>query len=269
MTVSVICSVRNGERFLHEALSSVLRQTFKDISLIVVDDASEDQTAQILMELTSSDERLSVISNASCLGLTRSLNKALGIVNTPWIARIDHDDVWLPEKLARQMDFLTDNPEIKLIGTAYQEIGVDDSNPRDAVLPVCQTDKRIRLALYHFNPFFHSSVIVSRQLILDVGGYNERFLYAQDYELWVRLMAHTRAAILPEKLCYRRMGIDNISVRKERAQRVNALKSKVLWARLNGFQVGLLGSLVRDIFVILSPDFFKKAVRRYLRSIGR
>ena len=269
MSISVLCSVRNGEEFLYEALSSVLRQTFKDICLIVVDDSSEDQTSQILKDLVSTDKRINVISNSHCLGLTRSLNKALATVATPWVARIDHDDVWHPEKLARQMEFLSNNPDIGFLGTAYREMDADGCNLRDSVLPVCQTDNEIRRALYRFNPFFHSSIMIDRKLVQGVGGYNERFLYAQDYELWVRLMNHTQAAILPEILCYRRMGEGNISVRKERAQRLNALKAKVLWARLNGFRIDLLGPLMRDLVVLMSPDSFKKVVRSRLRSVGR
>jgi hypothetical protein len=133
-------------------------------------------------------------------------------------------------------------------------------------MPLCQTDKEIREALYRFNPFFHSSIVARLEFINELGGYNERFVYAQDYELWVRLLHRTQAANLAETLCFRRTGDKNISVRKERAQRLNALKAKILWARLNGFKKEILPPVLRDLAVVLAPNAIKKFVRRGLRG---
>lgn len=253
---------------MSEALSSVLQQSYQDIRLIVVDDSSVDQTRLVLNDFASSDSRVIVLSNNCSLGLTKSLNKALDVAVTPWIARIDHDDVWHPEKLSRQMNFLASNPEIDLLGTAYKEMDEDGGNLRNAVLPLCRTDKEIRKALYQFNPFFHSSIVARRDIVQELGGYNERFVYAQDYELWVRLLHRTQAAILPVVLCYRRVGDDNISVRKERTQRFNALKAKILWARLNGVKKDVFLPALRDISVVLAPDTVKKLVRCRLHGEG-
>ena len=267
VTVSVLCSVRNGGDVLESAISSVLQQSHKDITLLIVNDASVDKTTDVLDRYAARDSRVKILTNSVSKGLTRSLNMALALVDTPWVARIDHDDLWHTKKLEKQLLYLKSHPHIGLLGTAYQELHSDVSGQLiDAILPLCQTDEEIRKALYQFNPFFHSSIMVKRELIQKVGGYNEQFVYAQDYELWVRLLSLTKAAILPEILCYRRVGAENISIRKERSQRRNALRSKLLWTKLNGYQKILLPAVVRDLAVIVTPKMIKSVIRKKLHS---
>jgi glycosyltransferase involved in cell wall biosynthesis len=264
--ISIILVTRNGSAYLKDALDSIASQTWSDFKLLIVDDASEDCTPKIISRYKNSDERIDTIRNDICIGLTCSLNKAIMQVDSPWIARIDDDDTWHPEKLSKQMKFLASNPKVGLLGTAYKEMDEDGSNLRNSVLPLCQTDQEIREALYRFNPFFHSSIVARREIVHELGGYNERFFYAQDYELWVRLLHRTQAANLTEILCYRRMGDNNISVRKERAQRLNALKAKILWVRLNGFRKEVLSPVLRDLAVVLAPNAVKNFVRVSLRG---
>ncbi len=266
--ISIILVTRNGSAYLKFALDSIAYQTWSDFKLLIVDDASEDSTPRIISYYKNLDERIETMRNDFCIGLTRSLNRAIMLVDSPWIARIDDDDTWHPEKLSKQMEFLASNPKVGLLGTAYQEMDEDGSNLRNSVLPLCQTDKEIREALYRFNPFFHSSIVARREIVQELGGYNERFVCAQDYELWVRLLHRTQAANLAEILCYRRMGDNNISVRRERAQRLNALKAKILWARLNGVKGEMLPPVLRDLAVILAPSAVKKLVRWSLRGGG-
>lgn len=267
--VSVLLAVRNGGEHVESAIDSVLSQVFSFYELIVVDDGSTDDTSKILCGLADNVERMRIIKNEGSVGLTRSLNIALAASCGMYVARIDHDDVWSPEKLKKQLAFLEVHPEVGLLGTAYKEMSMDGLSMRDPLLPFCQSDSEIRRALYQYNPFFHSSIVVRRDLLLSVGGYNERFIYAQDYELWVRLLCHSQAANLPEVLCFRRTGELNISFRKNREQRLNALRAKLLWARLNGFSLDVLGPALRDLAVVCFPEFFTRIVRGKLHGLGR
>lgn len=264
--VSVLIAVRNGIPYIKEAIDSVLAQTMRSLELIVIDDGSTDGTSDLLEQLARRDNWLRILHNPVSLGLTRCLNLALGSASGKYIARIDHDDLWLDEKLAKQTSYLDLHPEVGLLGTAYREEDIGGSWSRMPLLPLCQTDFDIRAALYCFNPFFHSSILIRRDLLNSLGGYDEGYRYSQDYALWVQALRHTQAATLPEVLCLRRVGEDNISFRKERIQRFNALRSKLTWAKHNGFSSRMLVPLLRDLTIILSPWWFRSTVRTHLHE---
>lgn len=264
--VSVLIAVRNGIPHIKKAIDSVLAQTMRSLELIVVDDGSTDGTSDLLEQLARHDNRLRILNNPVSLGLTRCLNMALGPAIGQYVARIDHDDLWLDEKLAKQTSYLDMHPEVGLLGTAYREEDIRGCWSRTPLLPLCPIDADIRAALYCFNPFFHSSILIRRDLLISLGGYDERYRYAQDYALWVQVLRHTQAATLPEVLCLRRVGEANISFRKERAQRFNALRAKLTWAKHNGFSSRMLIPLLRDLAIILAPDWFKSAVRSRLHG---
>jgi glycosyltransferase involved in cell wall biosynthesis len=208
--VSVLLCVHNGAPFVADAVASVLAQTDGDLELLVVDDGSTDATPALLAAVV--DPRLSV-HRQSRTGLTRALNRGLGLTRAPLVARLDADDVALPERLARQRAFLAAHPEVGLLGTAARE-----ENPGGAPARVVrppQDDATLRRALIRANPFVHSSVIVRRELLVRAGGYDERLAVAQDYELWMRLARLTSLANLAEVLVVRRLGEGRVSVERE------------------------------------------------------
>jgi glycosyltransferase involved in cell wall biosynthesis len=264
--VSVLLAVRNGLPYLTEAVTSVLMQIGPSLELIAIDDCSDDGSGTWLNTLAAKDGRVRVVRNDVALGLTRSLNQALAMARGQYIARIDHDDLWLDDKLTKQASYLEQHPEVGLLGTAYLEEAISGCWSRPPLLPLCQTDAEIRAALYCFNPFLHSSIMIRRDLLISLGGYDEGYRYAQDYALWARVLKHTQAATLPEVLCLRRVGEANISFRKERAQRFNAMRAKLTWAKYNGPSPRILIPLLRDLAVFISPEWFRRAVRSGLHG---
>jgi glycosyltransferase involved in cell wall biosynthesis len=208
--VSVLMGVHNGGPCVAEAVASVLGQSDGDLELIVVDDGSTDDTPDRLAAVV--DPRLHVHRQART-GLTRALNRALEWSRAALVARLDADDVALPERLARQRAFLAVHPEVGLLGTAAREQNPDGTLVRVVRPPV--DDAALRRALIRANPFVHSSVMVRRELLASVGGYDERLAVAQDYDLWMRLARLTRLATLPEVLVVRRLGAGRVSVERE------------------------------------------------------
>ena len=208
--VSVLMSVHNGAPHVGEAVASVLTQTDGDLELIVVDDGSTDTTAELLDAVA--DPRLRLHRQART-GLTRALNRALALARGALVARLDADDLALPERLARQRAFLAAHPEVGLLGTAAREED-PDGEPVRVVRPPTD-DAALRRALIRANPFVHSSVMVRRELLARAGGYDETLAVAQDYELWMRLAGLTRLANLGEVLAVRRLGEGRVSVERE------------------------------------------------------
>ena len=118
--VSVVMSVYNGERHLREAVDSILNQTFGDLEFIIVDDGSRDRTWEILQSYD--DSRIVLLRNEQNIGLTKSLNRGLAATRGEYVARMDADDVSLPQRLERQVGFLDQHPEIGLVGCAFLQI---------------------------------------------------------------------------------------------------------------------------------------------------
>jgi len=208
--VSVVMSVYNGERYLVQAIDSILNQTFADFEFIIINDGSTDGSADILRAYD--DPRLRIIEQAN-VGLTRSLNRGIALAQGEYIARMDDDDISLPERLARQVAFLNTRPEIGVVGSACRII--DELNGREWVQRVPLSDEELSRALIRGNPVVHTSVMMRKSVLRAVGGYNEAYPYSQDYELWVRLATHTRLANLPEVLVVHRHHWGTVSTTKD------------------------------------------------------
>ena len=223
--VSVLMSVRDGAPWVVDAVASALAQTDPDLELIVVDDGSTDGTAAALAGFD--DPRLRV-ERRPAAGLTPSLNRALDLARAPLVARLDADDVALPERIERQRRFLDAHPDVGLLGTAARE--VDAAGRPVAVVTPPLDDRALRRALVRRNPFVHSSVMMRRRVLDRVGGYDPALAVAQDYELWMRMSAVTRLANLPEPLVVRRLVPGRVSAVRD-DERLLA-EARVRWRAL-------------------------------------
>jgi GT2 family glycosyltransferase len=189
-------AVHDGARHLQASLDSVLDQSFGDFELVVVDDGSTDDTPQILRSYT--DKRIRVIDNPRNLGLTASLNRGLAASRGELLARQDADDVSLPGRLARQVEFLRNNRDVVLLGSAY--IRINELGEELGTRNVPTEDDEIRWRMLFLNPYTHSSVMFRTDAARRVGGYRTDYPYAEDYDLWARLAAAHPVAAVPEIL---------------------------------------------------------------------
>lgn len=213
--VTVLMSVYNGERYLNEAVDSILAQTFTDFEFLIIDDASTDRTPEILRGYD--DPRIRIVTNEENLGLTKSLNKGLALARGEYIARMDADDISLPERLEKQISFLEKNLEIGVLGTAVQYI--DEYGKPLQILNWPQKDTLIKWQLCFMNPIAHPSAIIQRELLTKSGGYDEKVIFAQDYDLWVRLSPITHFGNHKDILLYLRKTRENISFTKYHEQK--------------------------------------------------
>ena len=255
--VSVLMGVWNGAPQVGEAAESILSQTMTDLELIVVDDDSTDATPAILGSFH--DPRLQVLRRARG-GLTSALNAALRLARAPLLARLDADDVALPERLERQLAFLSAHPEIGLCGTAARE--VDASGRAVAVVRPPADDAGIRRALIRRNPFVHSSVVMRRAAVEQAGGYDEAFPVAQDYDLWMRMSRVTRMANLSEPLVVRRLRPGRVTEARE-TERLRA-EASVRWqaVRSGVYPPWCALFILRPILAQAVPAGARRAFRR-------
>lgn len=199
--LSVVMAVYNQERFLADAVASILKQTFGDFEFIIVDDASTDRSPEILKGFQ--DPRIKVLRNETTMGLSVSLNKALKVARGKLIARMDGDDISGKERFQKQVMFLREHSDYHLVGTWSKIIDTAEKEIGRMTPPISY--KRIMQMVSHHNPFVHSSTMFRREAIIKVGLYDEAFDYSQDYELWSRFLLFYKGMNLKEYLhCWRR-----------------------------------------------------------------
>jgi glycosyltransferase involved in cell wall biosynthesis len=207
--VSVLMSVFNGERYLREAIDSILTQTFTDFEYLIINDGSSDTSRSII--LSYNDSRIRLIDNDQNIGLTKSLNRGLAVAGGEFIARQDADDISLPERLAKQVAFMDANPHVALTGTWYQEVDANGTLLQRVRLPTDEMD--LRWALLFYCPFVHSAVMLRREPLLETGEYCESYEYAQDHELWLRIGRRNALANLKAYLVKYRKNPDSMTAK--------------------------------------------------------
>lgn len=184
--VSIILPVYNERNFISDAIKSVLSQTFEDWELIVMDDASTDNSVEIIRSFMARDRRIILHQAKTNLGLVANLNRAIAMAQGEFLARIDGDDEWgSPNKLSDQINFFKTNPEAVLVGTNALLINLQGK--KIGTLKHPSTHKQIINRLGTSNCFIHTSVLMKKDAVLAVGGYKSEALYAEDYDLWLRL----------------------------------------------------------------------------------
>ena len=217
LKVSVLMSVYNGEKFLSEAVESILNQTFRNFEFLIIDDGSTDTSFQILSTYAAQDERVRIVRNDENVGLTRSLNKGLELSNGEYIARMDSDDISLPERLSSQVDFLDKRQEIAVVGSGIQIID-ENSTVVGSRFPKNDNTFLKRNLILKNSAFAHSSVMFRKDVVMKTGGYDNDFRYAQDYELWSRISENHSIGTIEKPLIQWRAIPDNISASKRTEQ---------------------------------------------------
>ena len=215
--ISVVMAVHNGEQFLSETLQSVLNQSHKEFEFLIVDDASDDESPSILAQAAAADDRIRVICNESNLGLTLSLNVGLRAARGTYIARIDADDVYLPDRLEKHLAFMETNPDHTAVACGHHVI--DASGRTMRTVSGGLDDWQIRW-LGGFNPPAPHPTYFFRRNRADgaLNLYDETFRTAQDFELWSRLAQQGKTQVLPDVLVKYRRHANAITVVKRREQ---------------------------------------------------
>ncbi len=194
--VTVLLPVRNGSAHLPAALESIFSQTFTDFELLVIDDGSTDATPEILRAVK--DPRLRVITNPQNIGLVPALNRGLELARGEFIARQDHDDISLPERLQKQVGYLRAHPQCVLVGTEATQTDGEGRRMYQLLRP--HGAEEIRWYLCFDNAFIHSSVMFRREVVRqEFRGYGPSY-HSEDYALWSRIARARETANLPEPL---------------------------------------------------------------------
>ncbi len=190
--------VYNGERHLDAAIASIVGQTYRSWELILVDDASTDSSLAVAMSWREHDARVRIIEHRTNRGLAVTLNDAFAVARGEFIARMDADDVSLPRRLDRQVEFLDAHPDVAVVGTGAEFVDADGRGLGPGHLYEQHDD--IAANIYRTTPLIHPSVMMRRSFLEWLGGYDVRLRRAQDADLWLRGYRRFRYHNLPEPL---------------------------------------------------------------------
>jgi len=215
--VSVVLPVKNGERYVEAAINSVLAQDHRDFELLIVDDASSDNTPAILDRIAAADPRIRILRDGS-LGLVGALNLGLRQARAPLVARMDADDIALPQRLRLQLTALDGAPELALIGGQIRYVDADGNDlrrqarfPTEAGLVATRLQRGDCLIA-------HPTVMFRRDLVLALGGYRGAYKSAEDLDLWLRVSERGQVANLSDVVLNYRLHAGQVSQRQKLRQ---------------------------------------------------
>lgn len=269
--VTVLMPVFNGEKYLREAVESILCQTFADFEFLVIDDGSTDHSADIVTSYN--DQRIRLISNGRNLGLIASLNRGIDLARGEYIARMDSDDISLPSRLARQAEYLDSNRCCAMVaamvtmmnadGTVCGEWGDDRKTPSYG---------EIVQFLPKANCIAHPGVMI-RKSVLAAYRYNELQQASEDYDLWLRMCAD---GLIIDKIeeslvKYRMNPVSVTSLSKSKGPEYKYMKAKSIFLR-DRILKGKLNAFVLKVFLNIFRDLFfwtaKKALGPFIRDLS-
>ncbi|MFA6226872.1 MAG: glycosyltransferase family 2 protein [Candidatus Paceibacterota bacterium] len=184
--ISVIICTYNREKFIERAIRSALAQSFSDFEIIVMDDASSDNTEKIVRDLIQDNAKIKYFKNDTNLGISKNRNKALNTAQGKYIAILDSDDFWIDNnKLRKQVDFLENNLDYILIGSNIKIIDEKENFIKNTDFET--EDVEIRKKILKSNQIPHSSVMYKKDTVEKINGYNERLSCDEDLDLFLRL----------------------------------------------------------------------------------
>ncbi len=227
--VTVLTPAYNVEKYISEAIESILKQSYSNFEFIIIDDKSTDNTSKIIKEYKQRDSRIKLIFNKENLKLSRTLNKGLNIAQGKYIIRFDADDISYPTRIEKQVKLMETKDDVGISGGTM--VIINSSGRTIGKREYHLTDKKIRSKIFRYSPFCHPAIIIRRSVLRKSGLYNPDFNPAEDYELYFRIGKHAKFANLPDKLIKYRI-LDNSMTSKQ----IKEMESQTIKARRMYYQ---------------------------------
>lgn len=268
-TVSVVMPVYNGQRFLAEAIDSVLNQTFTDFEFIIVNDCSSDDSLAILESYARQDSRITIITNDQNLGESGSANVGVTHTRGRYIARVDQDDISDPTRFAKQVDFLDAHPDYIVVGTQAEIIDEHGATTGHKLFP--ETHEELFKEFGNFHPMLHPSIMVRKSLLPDPTKlWTNSISSADDYMSLFTLIMVGKFANLPEKLVRYRIHFDNNGIKNYRSIFNNIVRIKIYAIRELGYPLSpkmAILLVLQIIFVYTIPESLSIKLYMVLRGM--
>ena len=221
LKITVLMPAYNAGKYIREAISSVLEQSYSNFELLVINDGSTDDTLSVV--LAFNDPRI-VLVNKEHEGIAAALNTGLRLTDTYYVARFDADDICMPQRLEKQFNFLEDHPDYMLVGSDAEYM-VENGDFLFNFKCIAHSNEEVQQNMYVYCPFIHSSVMYKRDEVIKAGGYNAHAHHFEDYLLWTSLSKMGKLQNLREPLIKVRFNPASVTIdEKWRGERFRQLK---------------------------------------------
>ncbi len=219
--VSVLMTAYNSEKYIAEAIESILSQTFTDFEFFIINDGSTDNTANIIAQYAKQDKRIKFINNPTNNGRIVVLNQGLSLCSGEYIALMDSDDVSLPKRFATQVAYMNTHPECGVLGTSYHQFGCSDTD-------VHMKQNISYIDMLNMCNIANPSAMIRREIFIKHDlRYRAEYTNAEDYDLWARMIQITQIHNLPDILLKYRWHGENVSIRQKQIQQESTAKIKL------------------------------------------
>ncbi len=264
--VSVIMPVYNSEKYLPEAIESILNQSLKDFEFIIVDDCSTDSSTQIIERYAMADSRIRVLRNDRNLNIAESRNRGIEIAAGKYIATMDSDDRAFPTRLEDQVGYLDTHPDVAISIGNLNVISEDGAYQYVRLYPL--TDQTIRSKVYRYNPFPNPTIMCRREVYAKTGTYDNRYVPIDDFDFWLRAGVNFKFGNCEKTILNYRVVTKSASHSKVR--RTERTTFRLRWKALKLGYKFTFGDFVFNAFHMISylilPSGIKIKIFNFLRN---
>ncbi|MCP4649291.1 MAG: glycosyltransferase [PVC group bacterium] len=235
--ISVLMPAYNAKQYIKEAIESIINQTFKDFEFIIIDDNSKDNTWDIIQEYAHKDSRIVALKNDENLKLSKTLNKGLAQAKGKYIARMDADDISVPDRFQKQINYMERYPEVGILGGAMELRDINDKFI--GIRKYSVMDEKIKKYIYRYCPFCHPAIMLKKDVLNQVGGYNEQWNPAEDYDLYFRIGKITKFANLKDILIKYRVVPQSMTTGLTNEMYLKTIKIRLKYAKDKDYKMSL------------------------------
>ena len=264
--ISVLLSVYNSENYISESIESILDQSYANFELIIVDDCSTDGSFEICKSYANKDRRIVLLRNSVNLGGCQTLNEGLKHTRGKYVARQDNDEWSYPDRLAKQIKFMEDNPEVGVLGGSMEiinEMGeiVGKRNYKT-------TDSSIRKYIFRYSPFSHPLVMFRKSILDKVGYYDCTHAPADDYELYFRMGQESKFANLNDVLLKYRVVATSLTNSRTRKMELKTIGVRKKYKNTDNYKINVFDKAY-NFFHFLSVYLVPAKIKIYLFNVLR
>lgn len=266
--VSVLLPVYNAEKYVAVAIESILKQSFTNFEVIIIDDASLDKSWEIIKKYAKDDKRMVALRNKHNLGGCMILNKGLSLARGKYIARADHDDWSYPDRLEKQFEFMELHPEVGIVGGVMEII--NETGKVIGKRKYNLSDREIRKKIFWYSPFSHPLVMIRKPVLDKVGYYNPAFAPADDYELYFRIGKESKFANLPDVLLKYRVVTNSMTHSLTKKMELATFRVRNIYAKDKYYKMNKIDKLfnvIQYFSIFIIPPGIKIRLFSLLRSM--
>ncbi len=265
--VSVVLPVYNAAPYLSEAIQSILNQTYQNFELIIIDDASTDNSWAIITQFAQQDKRIRTLRNERNLKLSKTLNRGIEHASGVYIARMDADDISLPDRLEKQVAYMDMHPEVGISGGSMEIMHA--AGDVFAKRTYHLNDQDIRSHIFRYSPYSHPLIIMRKTILDKVGGYRDEYNPAEDYELYFRIGAVSKFGNLSDTLLKYRVVDKSMTTGSTKNMERKTIRIRKIFSSDLHYNFGIVDMVYNHLHswsIFLVPSFLKHHLFNLIRN---